>query len=290
MRINKGISEDRSKPLSLGGGWGHREPMSIVQLIEAGDLSADVASLLWLVMSYRVSAISAATPQMSGKSTMMNCLRDFIRPDENIYYLQGRFEDFSFLPSTKPGNSVLLAEELSDHTPSYVWGEGAQTLFSLLPEGYRLLSTMHASTAEELLGEISESLGTPIEQLERIGMIVNLAAGRRPPNVPKREGIPAGDRLYRLTMVSLIRRVKGDDQSLMIEPLAEWVMDKDEHTVNEKAIKILSEYLDQPQSKLKKELATYSEAIQSFMAKGIREPEKVRKTILSTYAAARNAS
>ncbi|MSQ32729.1 MAG: hypothetical protein EXR59_05845, partial [Dehalococcoidia bacterium] len=240
MRINKGISEDRSKPLSLGAGWGHREPMSIVQLIEASDVSAEVASLLWLVMSYRVSAISAAMPQMSGKSTMMNCLRDFIRPDEKLYYLQGRFEDFTFLPSTKPANSVLIAEELSDHTPSYVWGEGAQHLFSLLPDGYRMLSTMHASTAEELLGGLSEWLGIPIEQLEHVGMIVNLAAGRRPPNVPLREGIAAEDRLYRLTMVSLIRRPKGDDQSLMIEPLAEWVMDKDEHTVNENALNILS--------------------------------------------------
>ena len=287
MRINKGISEDRSKPLSLGPGWGHREPMSIVQLIEARDVSVDVAALMWLVMSYRVSAISAAMPQQSGKSTMMNCLRDFMRPIEKIYYLQGRFEDFTFLPNTKPENAVIIAEELSDHTPSYVWGEGAQHLFSLLPDGYRMLSTMHASTAEELLGELSEWLAIPIEQLECIGMIVNLAAGRRPPEMPVKEGADSTARIYRLTSVSLVRRPKDDEQSLMIEPLAEWLIDKDEHTVNENALKILSEYLKQPQAKLQKELTGYGVAIQSCIDKGIREPDKVRRAILATYTAAK---
>ncbi len=285
MRINKGISEDRSKPLSLGPGWGHREPMSIVQLIEAGDVSVEVAALMWLVMSYRVSAISAAMPQQSGKSTMMNCLRDFMRPTEKIYYLQGRFEDFTFLPNTKPENAVIIAEELSDHTPSYVWGEGAQHLFSLLPDGYRMLSTMHASTAEELLGALSEWLAIPIDQLERIGMIVNLAAGRRPPEMPVKEGADATARIYRLTSVSLVRRPKDDEQSLMIEPLAEWLIDKDEHTVNENALKILSEHLKQPQAKLQKELAAYGTAIQSFIDKGIRETDKVRRAILAAYTA-----
>lgn len=258
--------------------------MSVVQLIEAGDVSVDVAALMWLVMSYRVSAISAAMPQMSGKSTMMNCLRDFMRPGEKIYYLQGRFEDFTFLPTTKPENAVLIAEELSDHTPSYVWGEGAQHLFSLLPDGYRMLSTMHASTAEELLEGLSEWLAIPIEQLDRIGMIVNLAAGRPPPNMPVKDSASPTDRIYRLTSVSLVRRPKDDDKSLMIEPLAEWLLDKDEHTVNENALKILSEYLKQPQAKLQKELAAYDAATRSLIAKGIREPDKVRKAILATYA------
>ena len=296
---NSGISTDRSQPLAWGGFGGHgREPMSITQLIEAGDLSQEVASLLWLAMSYGASVLVAASPQLSGKSTMLNCMLDFIPPHVKRYYLQGRFEDFSFLPSVKPASSILIAEELSDHTPSYLWDDDARKLFQLLPKGYRYAATMHASTAEQVLGELNDNLGATIDQLGHLGIVVTLAAGRRPPEMskPSSDGssgrtqrpTAARDRIYRLTMATLIKRISGDNKNLAIEPLAEWSLEKDEHVIGENAFVVLAEYLKQPQKRLEKEFEEYCSELESFIARGVFQMPDVRKAILETYKTAKS--
>ena len=129
------------------GRWAFRpippEPRSIVELIADGTLDAELSAQLWLLLEARVPIIVAAEAQHVGKTTLLSALLAFLPPDARLVELAGEGETFDWLPqatelgwpgvarppaatgpAVRPETTVLLAHELSDHTPAYTWGAG----------------------------------------------------------------------------------------------------------------------------------------------------------------------
>jgi len=74
-----------------------------------------------------------------------------------------------------PGQSYLLANEMSDHLAIYFWGARVGRLFSLLPDGYAFGSTMHAETVDEVLDIlIAPPLSVPPRLLSGLNLVINL--------------------------------------------------------------------------------------------------------------------
>lgn len=71
---------------------------SAAGLIEDGTLDADLAALLWLLLEGRIPLIVGAGPQLTGKTTLLHALLDFLPPDIGTREILGRAEDFSWLP------------------------------------------------------------------------------------------------------------------------------------------------------------------------------------------------
>jgi len=167
------------------GGWGGRwfvepaSPLSVLELIKAGNLDLRLAALLWVIMERRASVIVAAGPSRAGKTTTLNMLLDFLNPNIRQIELRGYEEDFGFLKTTKPASTYLVAAEFSDHG-YYVWGDIALKAFELLTKGYGLGGTMHAQTPRDVLAILNQYLGLPAETLVHIDAIVTLrvTAGR----------------------------------------------------------------------------------------------------------------
>lgn len=173
------------------------EPRSIVELIRDGTLDAELAAQLWLLVGGRVPIVVAAGPQGAGKTTLLRAILDFLPPGVRVVELAGENETFDWLPQASelgwPGNArppadhdpvrpettVLLASELSDHTPAYTWDAAARVFVRAASIGYGLAATIHADALEEvfeLLG--SRPVQATEDELSRLGVILILRRTR----------------------------------------------------------------------------------------------------------------
>jgi hypothetical protein len=73
-------------------------PRSIVELIRAGTLDAELAATLWLLIEGRVPLVVGAAAQGAGKTTLLDALAVFLPPGVRIVELAGAMETFDWLP------------------------------------------------------------------------------------------------------------------------------------------------------------------------------------------------
>jgi hypothetical protein len=71
---------------------------STAQLIADGTLDAELAATVWTLLEGHVPLVVAAGPRLTGKTTLLEALLDFLPPDIGTREIRGRAEDFSWLP------------------------------------------------------------------------------------------------------------------------------------------------------------------------------------------------
>jgi hypothetical protein len=203
-------------------------PRSIVELIRAGTLDAELAANLWLLIEGRVPIVVGARERQVGKSTLLGALLDFLPPGVQTRELAGAMETFDWLPQApelgwrrhapspeaiaesvgvtrkrrppiRPDNTVLLIPELSDHLPSYTWGAEARIAIRAVSIGYGLAATIHADSLDEVFDELRRPpVALSDDELSRLGLVVIL---RR-----------AGDGLRRIVAAHYVRPTSRDEQ------------------------------------------------------------------------------
>lgn len=152
--------DPRRAPTEPYSWWGYHwhapEPRSIAALIAAGTLDAGTAALLWLALERRASLVVAARAPHAGKTTVLTALLDFLPADTTRYYLRGWSETFDFLDHADPRRGYILCNEISAHLPVYLWGRKVSQLFAAAARGYKLGTTMHAESVEELVATLAD--------------------------------------------------------------------------------------------------------------------------------------
>lgn len=164
------------RPFSWWGfGWTNPEPRSLPWLIHAGSITSREAALLSLAMEARRSIIIAAEPPQAGKTTLLTALIDFMNPEIEPVYLRGIYERFEFMQDADPEGVYVLCNEISAHLPTYLWGRGVRILFEALEQGYPMATTMHASSAKQVIDQLSAyPLDVPHEHATRLDLVVTL--------------------------------------------------------------------------------------------------------------------
>jgi hypothetical protein len=168
------------------------EPRSIAELIRAGTIDADLAATIWLLVEGRVPLVVAGDGQGVGKSTLLGALLDFLPPELRVVELRGIDESFEWLPQAselgwpgvpgrpdgtpvRPETTVILAAELSDHTPADTWGEAARVAVRAAALGYCLAATIHGDSLDDVLAALR---ATPVrltdDELSRLGVVLIL--------------------------------------------------------------------------------------------------------------------
>jgi len=154
-------------------------PFSIVDLVKLGTVSLELAAYLWLVVESRKSLMVVGATA-SGKTTTLNAVATFIRPEakivtiEEVPELNLPHENWVPLvarPSTDPwARSVDLFDLLKSALrmrPDYiivgeVRGEEAFTLFQAIATGHAGMCTMHAENADYAVKRlVSEPMNVP---------------------------------------------------------------------------------------------------------------------------------
>jgi len=215
-------------------------PRSIVELIRAGTLDAELAATLWVLIEARVPLVVAAAAGGVGKTTLLDALLAFLPAGVRTVELAGAVETFDWLPQApelgwrrphapqpfppdhappiRPDNTVLLVPELSDHLPSYTWGAEARIAIRAVVIGYGLAATIHADSLDEVFEQLRRppvSLGD--DELSRLGVVLILR--------------PVGDGLRRVVAAHYVRPISRDEhghvQRLGPAVLATWDPDHD---------------------------------------------------------------
>jgi hypothetical protein len=219
-----------NRPVSWWGWhWEPPVPMSIIELIQAGNLSARLAALFWVALERGASLIVAADPPSSGKTTTLSALLSFTPPDTAVYFTRGEGETFALPPNSPAYRTYLLINEMSDHIPVYTWDDHARRAFELLAEGYSLATTMHADSVQGVLSQLEGDLSIPRRQIANLTFIVPLFIGQRQRVVRRVNEVafvqPNGADLSLQTIASW--RPEQDDFQLLaeasqVETLARW--------------------------------------------------------------------
>jgi len=194
-----------NQPVSWWGWhWEPPVPMSVIELIQAGNMSSRLAALFWIGMERGASIIVAADPPSSGKTTTLSGLLAFTPPDTAVYFTRGDGETFALPPLSPAYPTYILINEISDHIPVYTWDDNARRAFDLLPQGYRIASTMHADSVQGVVSQLRNDLQIPDSEVAQISFIVPIYIGRR-------EGV-----IRRVREVSLSRAQTPDAKPITI--------------------------------------------------------------------------
>lgn len=152
---------------------GGRTP-SIVDLIQAGTITVQMAAYAMREMAGGASLLTGARPGGAGKSTLMGAILGLLPPRVPIVTVDdsGVIREARARPASEP--ACYLAHEIgSGHWYGYIWGRDVADYFSLIDGQRRIASCLHADTLEELTG----LLGGPPPQvaqeaLGRVGLIL----------------------------------------------------------------------------------------------------------------------
>jgi len=144
-------------------------PVSPVDLIKYGTFDSKQLAYLWIILEYKRSVL-AAGGTASGKTTTLNALCAFIRPEYKIVSIEDTAELNLLHPNwtqsvtrTGFGGGLydLLAAALRQR-PEYivvgeVRGSEAFTLFQAISVGHPCLGTIHAGSMKELLSRVESN-------------------------------------------------------------------------------------------------------------------------------------
>lgn len=169
------------------------DPLTISDLIAFNTVSSEMAAYLWYIIEKRASVIVAGGIAC-GKTTMLNCLSMFIKPEMKIVSVEDTQElnlpHENWIPSVvrlgfggegKKAGSITLFDLLKAavrQRPDYiivgeVRGEEAYTLFQAMATGHLGMSTIHAESAEAVLNRLeSEPMNIPKPLLSMIDVIM----------------------------------------------------------------------------------------------------------------------
>lgn len=272
--------EDYDVPVGWWGwNWEPPIPMSITQILAAGNLDARTAALCWLVLESHGSMLIAAEQPHSGKTTMVTALLDLLPHDVRRVFVRGWAETFDFVRHTDPARTLLLANELSNHLPVYLWGPKAVETFRTLRRGYALASTLHADSAEEAVAQLTGELGVEPADLARIDLLVVMRMFRVGGASLRTGGaLDLGPIARRV--VSVHRLVPGVTTELSLVPLVQWEPRSDTHEHDESAeLELLCLRRGGPLEALGGELDRRESYLSAALGRGVLGIPEVRHAI-----------
>lgn len=144
-----------------------------------GSVDVETVALLWFMLEHGASLTVAGPTEPrpgAGKTTALHALLPFLPEKTAVLHMSGMNETFSFthLPDIDPTTTYALSKEISDHQQFYMWGRIAHRYLGLPAQGYHLLTTVHADTIDDVLHLYQHDLCLRIEDISRLGLIVNI--------------------------------------------------------------------------------------------------------------------
>jgi len=155
--------------------------LSLVDLLDAGTLSLDMAAAMAYLAACGGSFLTAAGPGGVGKTTLMGAALAFVRSGAEIITIEGP-ETLERLPAATPDHPQCLVVHEIGAGPyyGYLWGKDVARYFeAAMAPGRSLASNLHAETYEEAVARITgEPLGASPRALGWVDLLAFMTAAR----------------------------------------------------------------------------------------------------------------
>lgn len=162
--------------------------LSIVDLIQAGTVSIDMAAYAMRAMRQGASLLTGARPGGAGKTTLMAAILGFLPPEVPIVTVDRPQVIHEGLNRGAEEPACYLVHEIgAGHWFGYLWGSDVADYFSLVNGSRRIASCLHADTLDELTEILcSPPLEVRRADLGRVGLILFMHVSGRWGNPQRR--------------------------------------------------------------------------------------------------------
>ncbi len=272
------------------------DPLTISDLIAFKTISSEMAAYLWYVIENRASVIVAGGVA-SGKTTMLNCLSMFIKPEMKVVSVEDTQElnlpHENWIPSVvrlgfghedKKSGTITLFDLLKAavrQRPDYiivgeVRGEEAYTLFQAMATGHLGMSTIHAESVEAVINRLeSEPMNIPKSLIKMTDVIMVMTRTEIQEKPARRASTTA-------EVVEFDQQTKN----ILTQEVFHWNQKEDKFSFSGNSI-ILEKHmkkLDITEEDIKRELYRRRIVLEWMVKAGIRRHTDVANVIREYYA------
>ncbi|MGD0091187.1 MAG: hypothetical protein ABSE73_14820 [Planctomycetota bacterium] len=163
--------------------------LSIVDLIEAGTLSRELAAHALAAIGNGASFLVGARPGGAGKTTVMCALLNFVPRDVELAPADGMeaIAAGRAICQNAPQRRCYICHEIgSGPYYAYLWGAELRAYFALPQAGHILATNLHADTYAEARNQICVENGVAEAALRRLHLMFFLSVRRRGQGVVRR--------------------------------------------------------------------------------------------------------
>lgn len=267
------------------------DPYSIVDLIKFGTINTDVAAALWYVLENKGSILLSGGTA-SGKTTSINCLALFIRPEAKIVTIEDTPEINLAAPNwiqsvSRQGMSGIGEVTLYDllraalrQRPDFiivgeVRGEEAYTMFQALSTGHAGMSSIHADAISAVFHRLTNPpMNIPRTLIPAVNIVIQqsrIAIKGRPSR--------------RMLSVTEVVGLDTRTSELITNEIYRYDVDQDQFVYAGRSY-ILERYAKMKgvsYEDVRQEIATRQQVIQWMVAMGLRKYRDVAGVIQRYY-------
>ncbi|MEM0314061.1 MAG: type II/IV secretion system ATPase subunit [Candidatus Bathyarchaeia archaeon] len=272
------------------------DPLTISDLIAFNTLSSEMAAYLWYIIENRASVLVAGGIAC-GKTTVLNCLSMFIKPEMKIVSVEDTPElnlphenwipsvvRLSFGREESGAGSITLFDLLKAavrQRPDYiivgeVRGEEAYTLFQAMATGHLGMCTMHAESVEAVISRLeSEPMNIPRPLIAMTNVIMIMARTE-----------VAGRPARRATTTTEVVGLDPASKNIITNDVFRWKAREDqfEHVGQSYLLEKHMKKMGLKDDEVKSELQRRKTVLEWMVKKGIRRYLDVASVIREYYA------
>ncbi len=209
-------------------------PVSITQIISWKTMSAELAAYLWICLENGMN-LFVCGETASGKTTTLNAISTFIKPDDKVYTVENTPEvtlphsTWQHLLTREAGKETdvtmqdLLIAALRSR-PNYILvgeirGEEGNIAFQAMQTGHPVMSTFHAGNVRTMIQRITgEPINVPITFVDNLNLsLIQQAVMRN------------GKSIRRVLSLTEIERYYEPEKKMVTREVFEWDPAKDVH-------------------------------------------------------------
>jgi archaeal flagellar protein FlaI len=272
------------------------DPLTISDLIAFNTISSEMAAYLWYIIENRASVLVAGGVA-SGKTTVLNCLSMFIKPEMKIVSVEDTQElnlahenwipavvRSGFKAEDKGSSNISLFDLLKAamrQRPDYiivgeVRGEEAYTLFQAMATGHLGMCTFHAESVDSVINRLeSEPMNIPKALIAMTNVVMVMSR-------TEVNGKPA----RRATVATELRDFDPRSKELQTEEVFRWnpKFDKFSFVGHSALLEKHMQKLGLEAEEVQRELRYRKAVLEWMVQQGIRRHSDVAQVIREYYA------
>jgi hypothetical protein len=153
--------------------------LSVVDLIDAGTLSREMAAYSLAAIGAGASFMVGAMPGGAGKTTVMGALLNLVPPDARLYPADSLQTIEQGLGGRQPRSCYVCHEIGNGPYYAYLWGESLRRYFELPAAGHMIATNLHADTYEQARDQVCVDNEVPSAHFRGVNLLYFLAVDGR---------------------------------------------------------------------------------------------------------------